>query len=134
MSGAINDGGPAFPFEEKNDDGSHYHGAPGMTLRDYFMAHAPAEPQSWFKPAMPAPPEAPSAPKNMTDEERHEWGSVGEYSDYEGCTSPRIRAYGLAYKGWWKADHAWGLIQEKQRHIQWPAAWADEMLQQRGVS
>lgn len=25
----------------------------GMTLRDYFIAHAPAEPWGWFKPVMP---------------------------------------------------------------------------------
>jgi len=32
----INDGGPAFPWDEKHSDGSHYHGNPGMTLRDWF--------------------------------------------------------------------------------------------------
>lgn len=40
MSAPINDGGPAFPFDEKNDHGSLYHGNPGMTLRDYFAAKA----------------------------------------------------------------------------------------------
>ena len=30
----------AFPYEEKNGDGSHYWGTPGMTLRDYFAAKA----------------------------------------------------------------------------------------------
>lgn len=34
----INNGGPAFPWNEKNSDGSHYHGNPGMALRDYFAA------------------------------------------------------------------------------------------------
>jgi hypothetical protein len=34
----IHDGGPAFPWNEKNSDGSHYHGNPGMSLRDYFAA------------------------------------------------------------------------------------------------
>lgn len=33
-------GGPAFPWDEKNDDGSYYHGTPGMTLRDYFAGQA----------------------------------------------------------------------------------------------
>lgn len=41
MSAPINDGGPAFPFDEKNDDGSLSHCNPGMSLRDYFAAHAP---------------------------------------------------------------------------------------------
>lgn len=34
------DGGPAFPFEERNDDGSHYHSNAGMSLRDYLAIHA----------------------------------------------------------------------------------------------
>lgn len=39
MSEPINTGGPAFPTEAAN----HYSGiaaSPGMTLRDYFAAHA----------------------------------------------------------------------------------------------
>lgn len=34
-------GGPAFPVDEKNHDGSHCHSYFGMSLRDYFAAHAP---------------------------------------------------------------------------------------------
>lgn len=30
----------AFPYEEKNHDGSYYYRTPGMTLRDYFAAKA----------------------------------------------------------------------------------------------
>lgn len=36
----INDGGPAFPFDEMHDDGTHYHSHPGVSLRDYFAAKA----------------------------------------------------------------------------------------------
>ena len=38
---AQNDGGPAFPFDEKNGDGTHYHSHAGMSLRDHFATHAP---------------------------------------------------------------------------------------------
>lgn len=31
---------PAFPFEEKTGDGSHWHSHPGMTLRDWFAGQA----------------------------------------------------------------------------------------------
>lgn len=34
------DGGSALPFNEKNDDGTHYSSWPGMSLRDYFAATA----------------------------------------------------------------------------------------------
>ena len=43
---AINDGGPAFPMpsgaEPRVNETTHYN--EGMTLRDYFAAHAPALP------------------------------------------------------------------------------------------
>lgn len=37
-----NGNNPAFPFDEKNSDGTHYHSNCGMTLRDYFAAQAVA--------------------------------------------------------------------------------------------
>ena len=39
----INDGGPAFPFEEMHTDGTHYHSHPGLSLRDYMAIHASAD-------------------------------------------------------------------------------------------
>jgi hypothetical protein len=55
-----NDGGPAFPVpaiydpsREQVNSTLAYTGEGGMTLRDYFMAHAPAEPQPWFEPVTP---------------------------------------------------------------------------------
>jgi len=35
-----NDGGSAFPFNECNSDGSHYHSHPGASLRDWFAGQA----------------------------------------------------------------------------------------------
>lgn len=40
MADTINDGGPAFPVQELNADGSPYALMTGMTLRDYFAAKA----------------------------------------------------------------------------------------------
>ena len=53
MSKKNDGGGPAFPVY----DLSKFQYA-GMSLKDYFMAHAPAEPQYWFVPEMPPRPEA----------------------------------------------------------------------------
>ena len=36
----FNYAGPAFPFTERNADGSYYHGHGGMTLRDWFAGQA----------------------------------------------------------------------------------------------
>lgn len=47
----MNDGGPAFPvdevFDERRGDIIQYM-SPGMSLRDYFAAHAPAMTEQWY--------------------------------------------------------------------------------------
>lgn len=92
------DSGPAFPCEytgfvryANGSDGVVEVRHNGMSLRDYFIAHAPAEPQPWFEPVMTTL--RPPNPGNM----QNRW-------DYE---------------------------YDKQRYIQWPAAWADAMLEAR---
>lgn len=52
------DGGQAFPLQANFAGGEYFSGNDGMSLLDYFMAHAPAEPQYWFVPEMPPRPEA----------------------------------------------------------------------------
>jgi len=75
----------------------------GMSLRMYLIAHAPAEPQAWFLPVMP------------TERPEPIW------SDEES----RMRdASALNFE----AMVAWDVEHKKQRYIQWPAAWADEIL------
>jgi hypothetical protein len=52
MSTTYNDGGPAFPVPsvswQQNGQTCTAFGTEGMTLRDYFAAHAPQMP-SWFE-------------------------------------------------------------------------------------
>lgn len=60
MTTPTNTGGPAFPEIVTEWPGSNYHNTHsvgGMTLRDYFAAHAPEMPE-WFKipPTRPMPP------------------------------------------------------------------------------
>ena len=45
MTQAINTGGPAFPVTSENFRNSQSN--TGITLRDYFAAHAPEPPASW---------------------------------------------------------------------------------------
>lgn len=40
MSEQRKDGGAAFPFNERNDDGTHCHSHSGMSLRDVFAGQA----------------------------------------------------------------------------------------------
>ena len=40
MADKIDEGGFAFPMNEKNSAGSHYHSHSGMSLRDWFAGQA----------------------------------------------------------------------------------------------
>lgn len=124
MDTQINNGlSPAFPaqfFDER---------ATGMTLRDYFMAHAPAEPQGWFMPVMPPCPIVPSVASVTDDGLRRELQDV-----YDGACDPHTwraakwvedREKLVEQQTIWQAEF------RKQLCIQWPVAWADAMLEQR---
>lgn len=96
------DGGPAFPGLHPSAECRY--NDPGMTLRDYFIAHAPAEPQFWFEPVM----NTPEPPKPIK----------------------KVVRRGLDGGEWYDNDaHAeWRKEKGKQTYVQWPAAWADAML------
>lgn len=73
----------------------------GMSLRDYFAAHAPSIPYAWFEPVMGS--------------ERPEFEGVRNASgEFESTNQDVIDA--------WKLEHY------KQQCIQWPYAWADLMV------
>lgn len=61
----INRWGPAFPGGltiSANQGTAYPEPQEGMSLRDYFAAHAPRKPQHWFRPVMPERPGKPSDP------------------------------------------------------------------------
>lgn len=100
----------------------------GLAARDYFIAHAPAEPQPWFKPVMRSRPIAPTRPADFTPAERNEISGRGDYIDTEDMLEPRAKAYSAAMDVFEKALRVYNAELEKQRYVQWPAAWADAML------
>lgn len=140
-------GGPAFPgfqFSEGfgptriaegpgNNPVVEYHDA-GMSLRDYFAAHAPAEPQSWFKPVMVLPePKRPAYLVDPTPEEKGEISGFDEILEFEELKQPRVRAYVSAIEEYRRASAEWNTEHTKQRFVQWPAAWADAVLNARSA-
>lgn len=132
LSEPLGDGGPAFPMIRDTRYSPDWDHEPGMTLRDYFIAHAPAEPQSWFTPAMPAEPgPQPAPPELMTEAEQDELEGYRNSGDAERMQSPRVRAYASAMEEFDRSYSAWIAELHKQRYLQWPAAWADEQLRLR---
>lgn len=125
------DGGPAFPTDHSHFDGCAVpKESGGMTLRDYFIAHAPAEPQSWFEPSMEPRPALPSRDELSDDDRAH-------YSRYEECEPDDFHDR-PALRGWLQRREAalaraeqWDAERKRLRYVQWPAAWADAMLEER---
>lgn len=115
MHDEVETGGRAFP----HDRDAEFYGRSGMSLRDYFIAHAPAEPQPWFKPAMSF-----DRPEDrfVSEDGKEEFKTAREAE--HACGDCYVNTREAAQQEW-DAEYA------KQRYIQWPAAWADAMLAER---
>lgn len=102
---------PAFPVAPHGD----YPGTNGMSLLAYFMAHAPAVPQSWFAPVMPEKP-------------ADAW--EGESGANYACARDAETAEGFDnyFNANREAQQKWDLEYLKQWHLQWPLAWAELMV------
>ncbi|WAX26333.1 hypothetical protein [Ralstonia phage p2110] len=132
MMDHTNNGGPAFPSpaEHFSDGTLSGHATYGMSLRDYFIAHAPAEPQAWFEPKMPTPrPQLPTS-SSLSEADQSDWHDERLDHDPEGC-SAELHAFAEARRSYEKNVNEWDREYSKQWCIQWPAAWADEQLRAR---
>ncbi len=123
------DGGPAFPRLTNDAFSPEF---TGMSLRDYFIAHAPAEPQLWFAPAMPPKPRLPDKYAMLNDDDRRAFENDVD-PDEDPTASDSYRSFCHAYVAARHAIDAWQNDLVKQRFIQWPVAWADEMLKARNT-
>lgn len=81
-----------------------------MTLRDYFAAHAPKKPQSWFRPVFPPQPD--------------------RTYDHDHPNLPACQYYDCAYTNY-DERQKWRAGFDEANQIQWPYAWADAMLKER---
>lgn len=119
---------PAFPAN----------GLPGMTLRAYLAAHAPAVPASFVpvmpevvEPDMPFPAGNPNAGalatiarEGQSPEEAEQ--SMMLWSDAEKVISLKyLHAWHAAQKQKEDNEQAY----ELERSVQWPLAWADAMIE-----
>lgn len=96
------------------------------TLLEYFMAHAPKTPAPWFEPKMPPKPKLPALEEISLERVRIDVG----YS-FEAETDPET-AEGVAwvqeYRNSEEALDQWKKERRKQQFVQWPRAWAEELI------
>ena len=97
----------AFPVPAGNfSGGESWTPELGMSLRDYFAAHAPIEPWGWFRPTMPPRP----AP---------DWGEIP--NNQRGEVDPLN----------WQEITQWDIDYKQERDRQWPYSYAAVMLAER---
>lgn len=104
-------------------------GTEGMTIRQYFMAHAPAEPQQWFKPVVGPRPTMPDKYKELTFEQQKLWADLeGEFADDRTVDGYAVNAFDYKWRQAREACEAYDAEYVRQRYAQWPAVWADAVL------
>lgn len=124
-------------FEEaqmRRDEADSALNPEAVTLRDYFMAHAPAEPQPWFRPVMAK--DRPTLPTFPTDQDASKQAIdyVREYADVmdpDDAATPALRVYVVACRAQRRAIAEYDAECQKLFYTQWPAAWADAVLKAR---
>lgn len=142
---------PAFPQHEwtvynKPTD------CEGMTLLDYFVAHAPAIPPAWWKPEMPPQPfYHPTLERFITDNEEKKWlmfyndeaetwheNDKDSYreDDEVRVTIPdsfkeKIKQWYIDWKTKYEAVQAWEEKEKIERLVQWPYFYATQILLRR---
>lgn len=94
-------------------------------LRDEFAMHAPDEPQSWFNPVMTYSLVLPEL------SEKEKSALHGYNTDDYGRMDFDLGSKLCSERN--KITYAYNNEHEKQKYIQWPYAWADEMLKARKV-
>lgn len=106
----------------------------GLSVLEYFMAHAPAMP-SWFRPTLPQTrPKAPLIdPDTLTDSQNSDLSLyVGGVVAHDDDCDPIIRAHLNATAQWRKDADAWDAWALGRRNILWPQYWATEVLKTAG--
>lgn len=110
----------------------------GISVRDYFIAHAPAEPQPWFTPVLP-PKESPLPAfgemyPDRTDAERSALNRFdSDYMRVEDVKEERVRNYLIQSQEQAERQRAYNAMAHREHYVQWPAAWADAMLKARAA-
>lgn len=155
----LDTGGPAFArpasASAKNYD-DYVPGSVGLSLLDYFAAHAPTTIPGWFEPELPdVLPEMPSYvyPDHANDPDYSFENGVNNYFQHL-APDDRVGAEQdlnkLQHRGWWRpgayagikewlalraaaadARDAWQVRYDREHLAQWPYYWARLQLAER---
>jgi hypothetical protein len=111
-----NSGAPDYQDREVNTEQE------GVTIREYFIAHAPAEPWAWFQPNLenkPTPPKSASDPVwEFTEQEQHTAEGWQADAVYDLTGSPRLDSFSQKWTAYRQAKIDFDDLKKHQRDIQ----------------
>lgn len=117
---------PAYPTDALTMPGK------GMTLFEFYVAHAPAEPWPEFTPHVlaqpPAPPAASHGSWGFTDRDAataDAWRADPHYDLSAG--HPHFKAFEVRWLEYWDQKHAWDMAVALARRVQWPLWWSERV-------
>lgn len=133
----IDDGGPAFarPLafvgDTSNAEVEVSPDQPGMSLRDYFAAHAPTDIPDWFKHREPVKyyPDCPHWSTLPNEDHREIARSWIDDPCYD--LPDELRWFQEKFEAYQDAAIAWREQDALERYIQWRWHYADAMLEAR---
>lgn len=130
MAITLKDGGQAFPrpaaWSPSGMTGSSAES--GMSMRQYYAAHAPAAPD-WFRfETDNLPPTVPSVPQGWDTEQRAEFLMIKEGSIDEACAKLEVREFWRIYSPARAKLEVWRMDMRKRKFFAWRWFFADMMI------
>ncbi len=126
----MKDGGQAFPVPPADAEG-HRSGVPGMTMRQFYKAHAPEAPE-YFNPNMPPCPELVKMVQDGDDPEVRDAADDFYFGQPLGKYKPEtvalIKSRQEENKAIEQQAQEWRNRLPIEKAIQWPSFYADALL------
>lgn len=133
MNKGIKSGGEAFPVAASEEQS---YVQCGMTIRDYFAAHAPPMPE-WWEKRLREPVEPREGPTGFTGEKLHFWQGWGDYVDDKDIKPEWLAEFKerLQKRQDEKKKFKAELQAARMKHfIAWRWAYADAMIQSQATA
>lgn len=129
MTIRLKDGGPAFPEQiAVTPTGDTYSGLGGMTLRQWYAAHAPAVPE-WFRLRDDGDwPKVPSVPDEWGPVERGEFSMIKDGSMLPAAACDDVQVFWRRYEPSRARFEAWRNKMKARKFFAWRWYYADQMI------
>lgn len=98
---------------------------PGITYRQYLIAHAPEKIPTDFKPKMPPKLTPPEAEDYLSPEQIAEWENTDDITQLSGA----VREFDTLWNNTLQQIEEQQALAETPHHALWPIAWADAIIE-----